>query len=337
MTIKKTDDNRWRVELYPEGRTGKRVRKLFSTKAEATRFESFVMAKATQGDNWNPRQDDNRPFSELVTLWYNQHGKHLNDGERRKRKLIATGNAMNDPIARNLTAATYLKYRAQCKTQPKTQNNELGYLNAVFNGLRETKQIDYENPLAGVKSIKIKESELSFLTIPEIHELLSTIKASSDNPHVLLITKICLATGCRWGEAEALHRRHIVNSKITFTDTKSGKNRTVPITAELEKEIVCHGKGKLFTSSIGAFRRALKRTAVQLPPGQASHVLRHSYASHFMINGGNILVLQKILGHSTILMTMRYAHLAPDHLNEAVLLAPLNYAATLPPLEQLSA
>lgn len=43
-----------------------------------------------------------------------------------------------------------------------------------------------------------------------------------------------------------------------------------------------------------------------------------------MMNGGNILALQKILGHSSITMTMRYAHLAPDHLEEAVTLNPVS-------------
>ncbi|MFQ1065102.1 tyrosine-type recombinase/integrase [Bordetella trematum] len=54
-----------------------------------------------------------------------------------------------------------------------------------------------------------------------------------------------------------------------------------------------------------------------------THVLRHTFASHFMMNGGNILTLQRILGHSTLTMTMRYAHLAPDHLQEARRLNPL--------------
>jgi len=44
------------------------------------------------------------------------------------------------------------------------------------------------------------------------------------------------------------------------------------------------------------------------------HSLRHSFASHFMMQGGNILTLQKILGHSDIRMTLLYAHLAPDFL-----------------------
>ena len=70
----------------------------------------------------------------------------------------------------------------------------------------------------------------------------------------------------------------------------------------------------------------MKRTKIVLPDGQMSHVLRHTFASHFMMNGGNILVLQRILGHTDIKMTMRYAHFAPDHLDEAVRLNPLAFS-----------
>jgi site-specific recombinase XerD len=48
------------------------------------------------------------------------------------------------------------------------------------------------------------------------------------------------------------------------------------------------------------------------------------FASHFIQNGGNILTLQKILGHSSLAMTMRYAHLSPDHLSDAVRFGPLS-------------
>ncbi len=54
-----------------------------------------------------------------------------------------------------------------------------------------------------------------------------------------------------------------------------------------------------------------------------THALRHTFASHFMMNGGNILTLQRILGHQSLTMTMRYAHLAPEHLQEAKMLNPL--------------
>ena len=52
--------------------------------------------------------------------------------------------------------------------------------------------------------------------------------------------------------------------------------------------------------------------------------LGHPFASHFMMNDGNILSLQKILGHSTRQMTMRYAHLSPDYLKEGYNLNPVS-------------
>ena len=47
------------------------------------------------------------------------------------------------------------------------------------------------------------------------------------------------------------------------------------------------------------------------------HDLRHTFASHFMMDGGNVYDLQKILGHTSLEMTQRYAHLSPEHLVRA--------------------
>ena len=57
--------------------------------------------------------------------------------------------------------------------------------------------------------------------------------------------------------------------------------------------------------------------------GQSTHILCHTFASHFIANGGNILTLQKILGHSDLKMTMRYAHLAPNHLKDVLRFNPV--------------
>lgn len=77
-------------------------------------------------------------------------------------------------------------------------------------------------------------------------------------------------------------------------------------------------KSRLFSDCYGAFRSALERTGIELPTGQLTHVLSHTFASHFMMNGGNILILQCVLEHTHMKMTMCYAHFAPDHLEEAV-------------------
>ena len=84
------------------------------------------------------------------------------------------------------------------------------------------------------------------------------------------------------------------------------------------------GLGRKFLAYTASFRRALARSQIENPKGQASHVLRHTFASEFMRKGGDILVLQRSLGHQSLAMTMRYEHLAPDHLIEARKLNPLS-------------
>lgn len=150
----------------------------------------------------------------------------------------------------------------------------------------------------------------------EIKRLLAAC-AESQSPSLLMIAKICLATGARWSEAENLHGHQISKYRITYIKTKGKKNRTVPISQELYDELPKH-RGKLFTPCRKAFERAVKRAGIELPEGQCTHVLRHTFASHFMMNGGNILVLRDILGHVDIKMTMIYAHFSPDHLEDAV-------------------
>lgn len=326
MAIKK-DGEKWLVDMYTNGRTGKRIRKRFDSKLEAARYEKHVLAQVGQSKDWNPSKPDLRSLSELITTWYKLSGIHLKDGERRKSKLIHLANALNDPQAKSLKANHFVAHRSariSAGISPKTMNNELGYLNSLFNGLKEIGEIDYGNPLEGVKMIKLDERELSWLTTEQIKVLLETMDKFSLNPHVKLITKISLATGARWGEAEGLALDKLQDGKLVFTKTKSGKNRSIPVSTAFFSEIQQHlKKYGSFTNSINSFRRALKAAKIELPKGQAAHVLRHSFASHFMMNGGNILTLQKILGHSSINMTMRYSHLSSDHYKDAIRLNPL--------------
>ena len=144
----------------------------------------------------------------------------------------------------------------------------------------------------------------------------------------LTISKICLATGARWSEAEELRDTQVKDGLIEYARTKSGKTRAVPIDERLEAEILDHAKkngaaGRIFGYSISAFREGVERAGLTLPDGQMTHVLRHTFASHFMMNGGNILTLRRVLGHANVTMTMRYSHLSPEHLQEANNLNPL--------------
>jgi len=322
MAIEKLSDGRWFVDIEPV--KGKRYRRKFKTKAEALRFETHVKASHTHASPWNPLPKDNRKLSELIDLWYTQHGLHLASPKARKSALDRFCMAIKNPVARSLTPQLFLNYRNRRSLQgisAKTLNNELGYINALYGYLYRTEQITYSSPLSKVTPIKIKERELSFLSDDQCKELLQKV-VESKSKSLLLIVRICLETGCRWNEAQTLMPSQIGHARITFTDTKSGKNRTVPISRKLEKDIRAYKptglNGRLFAKAIKSFYLVLDKCSFTLPAGQAAHVLRHTYASHFMMNGGDILTLQRILGHSTITLTMRYSHLSPDHLQGAV-------------------
>lgn len=320
--IRKLPSGRWQVDLRTDGRGSKRIRKSFDSKAEAKRFETFVLAKRAEGREWNPSKADNRNLKQLIQLWFNAKGVYLKDGERRKRCLDAMAESMGNPIARTVTPATFLAYRAhkiQKGASKKTLNNHLGYLNAVYNQLNRLNEIDFDNPIRNVEMIRLDERELSWLTVEQIRHLLKIIEGFSQNPHVHLLTRICLETGARWGEAESLQLRHIQEGKLTYVNTKSGKARSVPVSKELFDEIREHlEQHGGFSFSLSAFRRALGKSGIVLPPGQAAHVLRHTFASHFVMNGGDILTLQRILGHASVSMTMRYSHLSPGHFSDAI-------------------
>jgi integrase len=160
---------------------------------------------------------------------------------------------------------------------------------------------------------------MAYLTIEEIRALLSECE-NSRSKDLATIVKICLATGARWSEAEGLKGNQIRTGQIIYVKTKGKKNQAVPITEKLQTELSSNRKAQLlFKPCYSAFRKVMQRVGIETLAGQLTHILRHTFASHFMINGGN----KRILGHTDIKVTMRYAHFAPDHLSEAMLLNPL--------------
>lgn len=111
---------------------------------------------------------------------------------------------------------------------------------------------------------------------------------------------------------------------VLFVNTKGKRRRSVPIDQALHDRIHQHlQEHGLFSKCRDSFDYAVKMSGLKLPAGQKTHVLPHTFASHFMMNGGNILTLQKVLGHASLNMTMCYAHLAPDFLKDVITLGPI--------------
>ncbi|MDR6297008.1 phage integrase [Pantoea dispersa] len=342
MSIRKQTNGKWLLDFYPEGKPkgkpSKRIRKTFSTKGEAIAYENYVMETLVEKP-WLDGKEDRRKLSELAQQWFDEHGITLDDGEKRLKAMKFACESMGNPLAHEFSSTMFSVYRKKRlsgeitrtdrvqKVSPRTMNLELAYFRAVFNELKRLGHWKKDNPLESLRPFKSEEAELAYLEVDEIIRLLEECK-NSRNPHVFHVAHLCLVTGARWDEAESLMTKQVRNLKISFIKTKGNRNRTVPISQEVYDSIPKPEKsGRYFDTCYSAFRSAVKRAELELPDGQLSHVLRHTFASHFMMNGGNILVLQRILGHTDIKMTMRYAHFAPSHLQEAITLNPMSKIA----------
>lgn len=330
----------WLCECYPQGREGKRVRKRFATKGEATAYENFIM-REVDDKPWMGSKPDNRRLSELLETWWQVHGHTIKSGKEVYRKTALTIKELGDPIASTFTSKQYLAFRANRVSHfnkenkslsPTYQNFQLNLLSGMFSRLIKYKQWNLPNPLDDIEPIKVNQRALAYLDKADIQPFLQRLGSfesegrSVSIPEIVLIAKICLATGARISEALSLERSQISEFKLTFVETKGKRIRSVPISENLYKEIMLASSSstKVFSTTYGSAHRYIKKALPDyVPEGQATHVLRHTFATHFMMNRGDILILQRILGHQKIEQTMAYAHFSPDHLIQAVQLNPL--------------
>ncbi|WP_379908230.1 tyrosine-type recombinase/integrase [Marinobacterium aestuariivivens] len=283
-----------------------------------------MIASAIENKPWNPKPPDNRRLSQLIEIWEQEHCPTISSGWKYARILKSICDDLNDPVACQLTPKAISQWPSERMKSAKvtTTNNDVQALKSLFNWLNKRGHIDYSNPVQVIERIRTHEADRPFLSHDQIRALLEYLPS---HPHrdVAILIRICLETGARWSEAQALTRERIHPNRLIFTQTKSKKTRAVPINRELYDLILSEG-GKPPFRRCETSARELLNSLLDLPKGISTHILRHTFASHFVMAGGNILTLQRILGHSSIQMTMRYAHLAPDHLDEATRLNPVS-------------
>lgn len=125
------------------------------------------------------------------------------------------------------------------------------------------------------------------------------------------MVRLGLATGLRWSEMCRAEAKHLGrNGQLTVPVTKSGEGRKVPLgdsdpvlAREISKRV---GRLVAYTpNSVGTFNRRVRAKAGI--EDFTHHRLRHTFASRWLARGGNIVALQKVLGHSDLELTQRYA------------------------------
>jgi integrase len=271
-------------------------------------------------------------FNQLAGYWLENYSRaqnsastHAKNEERLKKHLKPFFGKMD---LRQITPKTIDEYVTEKRKEvkPATVNRTLAILSKMFNDAVRWEVME-SNPMKKVSKLHEEEVGFDYWTEEEAQKFLA---CSKDDGYPIFCC--ALNTGMRIGEilglrwdAVSLKERIITVERSRLGSTKTKRIRHVymndalyPVVRDLEKrrrgEYVFAGKGGEMRKDIrGGFEAAIKKSGVRRI---RIHDLRHTFASHFMMKGGNILTLQKILGHSTLAMTLRYAHLARDFMKE---------------------
>lgn len=258
--------------------------------------------------------------------------------QRRKPKDDTTADGAEAKPKRGRKAT----WPAPAKLPPKSPKTMKHYRDSIALLFKYARQWGWtgSNPVDGVNKItKIRNERTRFLGDDERAALLAACKAS-ENTHLYPVVVFALSTGARKGEVLDLtfNDLDLKRGSAILRDTKNGETRAVPVVKSL------HG---LLTDHLAKVK-ALYEELEEAPPqrwvfprsdGQAPidirtawetarekakisdfrfHDLRHSTASYLAMNGASLVEIAEVLGHKTLQMVKRYAHLSESHVKDLV-------------------
>ena len=212
---------------------------------------------------------------------------------------------------------------------PKSINNTLAVLRRL---LALGQEYNLLSTVPRVVWLRAPKPDIDFLSFDEADRLTNSLPAGRWRTMIIL----ALNTGLRLGELAGLAwdcvnvgaRQLIVRRSVyrgNMTAPKSGRQREVPLNDKAMEALRQHPRRLdsqwLFPQDDGQFIRnphhACAAAIVRLSRRAGLrrigwHTLRHTFASHLVMSGVSLKAVQELLGHATIEMTMRYAHLSPE-------------------------
>ena len=186
------------------------------------------------------------------------------------------------------------------------------------------------NPSVGIKRLSEPRGRTRFLSDEERLKLLEATENSSSQLHLAVV--LSLATGARQSEIWGLCWKDIdlKEGYLTFEQTKNGDIRKVPVLGEALNLLRAYhhqhrivGREELFPGRIKGHSLNLRKqwvAAIKLAEIEDFrwHDLRHSCASYMVRQGLDLRLVAELLGHRTLQMSMRYSHLAKEHLKSSI-------------------
>jgi integrase len=341
MAIRKRGGT-WQIDYEDPG--GKRVRKSFKTRKEATAEHGKRVSLMAEGRYLDIKPESKTTMADLCKKYTESFSGQIsfkNAKEKYLSNFMASLGA--DTLLSTMSFDKVETYRNQLRKKPVTAdrngvevvvkglrkdasvNREMACLHHLFNKAVEWDMME-KSPFEHKQSLRLKENNkrMRFLNEAEIPSLLSACA-----PHLKPIVETAILTGMRRGEILSLKWDQIRGGFIYLEKTKTNESRQIPVSDALEAlfkdirqkdglryEHVFTFRGKPIERDLHVgFNAAVKRAGLV---GFRFHDLRHTFASQLILNGGSLKDVQEILGHKSMTMTLRYAHLTGESKRKAV-------------------
>ncbi|NEX19913.1 site-specific integrase [Thiorhodococcus mannitoliphagus] len=319
--------------------SGKRVR--CSTGTQDRKEGEALLAKWRLGAHQERQWDAPKPvfFEDVMLIFLKATAEvkrsHRDDKIHARQLTISLAGA----DMRTLTPLAIRQHIQRRQDNGKTNatiNRELALLSAAINYYNKEYLDSLPNPTRGRK-LKEPEARIRWLTREEAQQLIAAagqeVKAQQHLPDFI---RLALNTGCRANEMLGLEWSRVDMQQRLFylagMHTKAGKRRSVPLNNEAYKAlqsrldfreqhcpsapwVFCNEEGQRIASVKRSFNTACRRAGID---DFRIHDLRHTCAAWLVSAGVPLPEVKELLGHSTVIMTEKYAHLAPDNVRRAV-------------------
>ncbi len=218
---------------------------------------------------------------------------------------------------------------------PRSVEYALTTLGQIFRHAERLGYFQGDIPTTKVRRPKYDNKRVKFLSQDEAHNLLEILQKKSQETYEMAL--LSLHCGLRAGEIFSLTWKDVDldHGLITLLDTKSGKTRSVSMTATVQSVFMAKEQGDKTNlvfpdKKSGGIRKQISKSFPRtvseagLNDGiddrrqrVTFHTLRHTFASWLVMSGISLYDVKELLGHATLTMTERYAHLAPDRNKKA--------------------
>ena len=232
----------------------------------------------------------------------------------------------NKPLDRIAPAEVRDWFDAWSRTAPGGANKGLELLRQIMNFAIAQGYVE-KNPTRAIRPNR-RLALTRFLSREEIARLHRALdaKAGKGRRQQADIIRLLLLTGCRRGEIVGLRWSEVGADNLALADTKTGPRR-VPLNAQARRILDRQPRGGspfVFPSprdpsqprggALSLWYRVRREVGIE---DVRLHDLRHTHASHAVMNGVPVPVVSRMLGHSNVRMTLRYAHLGDREIEEA--------------------